>query len=252
MQTLNLHACGTKIHVRIDKAAQKVKTEISKFITAAPAFEYMLYYLQYGEIISCGDNMPSNNIKPGMIALFHHHIEDDPAKLLGLLDNGDELRWVETESKGMGWEICAVIDPANPTTVIPMDRFVFCIDYPAGELLPGEERVTYDHLSAQAGSGGVFNAKIVGKTQEGIYMAQNEAMIKSIEEQDIQMPYATCAKFVPENEKMIEAGNKIITECFNHYELELRENLFDPRSKKVKYNIVLREFVTGYYPNSQP
>lgn len=234
-----VNACGTKIHVRIDKAAQKKKKVLQHgnlVLQAAPAFEHMMYYLQYGEIISVGEKVTDNIIKPGRIALIHHSIEDEDERLIGQYPNGDDLRWLEWDLQ-TGWQICAVIDETGE--LLPLPNFVFCKDDDPNELKEGEER-----LNIEGKGGASLAVKITGRTAGGIYMATNEALDKRPENNnDIKAHYITTAVAINPEEKQITVGMKVITPAFNRYELD-----YDG----IRHAILLREFIFGCYKNSTP
>jgi hypothetical protein len=72
-----IKAGTTYIVVKIDKIAQKTKQEKVGNVFISPKFSYMLYNLQYGEIISIGTRAKKvfPEMEVGDDAIFHHTIE---------------------------------------------------------------------------------------------------------------------------------------------------------------------------------
>lgn len=124
MDKLNFEAYGKNIIVKIDRSAQKKKVFISKFIQVPPEYEYMLYNLQYGEIMSIGPETDREEIQVGRTALFHHRVESDADALLEEFENGDQLRWFPTHGANHSYQYYGTIDETGK--LHPAREYIFC------------------------------------------------------------------------------------------------------------------------------
>ncbi len=113
--------------VRIDKAAQKQKRNKIGSIIIPEAYQYMIYNLQYGEIMDIGSKALKYfpELEVGDTALVHHAIEDGGSHLLDILPNGDELRWVNgiNDMEVRNFQIFGIVKPNG--IVIPSPVFIF-------------------------------------------------------------------------------------------------------------------------------
>ena len=115
--------------VKIDKKKQSLKKEKIGNIFIPQAYTFMLYYLQYGEIINVGSHISKHyNIKPGDVALFHHTVEHNPMSLAYTDDSGDEYRAVNATphelDKTMSSQLYGIISKET-SEIIPFDTFLF-------------------------------------------------------------------------------------------------------------------------------
>lgn len=110
--------------VKIDKAAQKEKQEKINGIYIPPAYAYMKYNLQHGEIIQIGDKVkelfPYAEI--GDTAFFHHTIESNYNFLLDTLPNNDEYRAVNAYDST---DVLFAIGKKDTEELIPNPDWVF-------------------------------------------------------------------------------------------------------------------------------
>lgn len=111
-----LQAVGSKILVRIDKAAQKKNRFKGVIGLYMPDFNNNFsFFNQHGEVLSVGSEV-KEGVKEGYTAIFNQFIEGVESTLIKTLDNGDEIRVVETGTtvnfEIYGWitdrnELCA-------------------------------------------------------------------------------------------------------------------------------------------------
>lgn len=111
-----LRAVGSKILVLIDKTAQKKNRFKGVIGLYMPDFNNNFsFFNQHGEVISVGPEV-KEGVKEGYTAIFNQFIEGTESTLIKTLDNGDEIRVVETGTninfEIYGWvtdrnELCA-------------------------------------------------------------------------------------------------------------------------------------------------
>ncbi len=125
------------ILVNIDKELQRTKKErLPSGIYISPDYAFMMYNLQYGEILQIGKN--AQNIypeaEPGDVALFHHGVEDNDSNLL----YEEKQMFVKThgvtEFRVMNEHRCISSEGSQLYGVIK----------PNGELIPAAEYVFVD------------------------------------------------------------------------------------------------------------
>jgi hypothetical protein len=142
-----MKAVGRYLIIKIDRELQLSKNILSSSgLIAAPQFEYMQYNLQYGKIVSVGEKVTNPDIRVGRQAIIHHTIESDDKYLLEVFPNGDQLRWLDSESQTYNYKLYGVIDEED--NIIPLEQFVFC--YPeepeevyVEEFMFGTERLRF-------------------------------------------------------------------------------------------------------------
>lgn len=98
------------ILVQIDKKAQIERATKVGAIYINPD-DPMKYYLQYGEVKAIGSFALQEfpEMKVGDIALFHHSVEDGDDRLINVLEDGDEIRYLDGSNKDMNYEVYGVI-----------------------------------------------------------------------------------------------------------------------------------------------
>lgn len=218
-------AYGLNIIVKIDKAAQKKKAFISSTIQVPPEYEYMLYNLQYGEVVSVGSGINRPELRVGVKALFHHRIESEDKSLVHVYENGDQLRWVSTNAEASSYQYYGVIDEEG--NVIPSQEYIFCT--PAKD--PLDEYEDYDVRESDHGLSGLGVGMRMKVKKEGIlYLAKT--FHKEEEEEKVQLEMTVA--LVPDIEKVLTPGDKILIESFAAYPLHFLGH---------EYHIVLRQFI---------
>ena len=83
--TVNDVVSPFKIVVRIDMGAQKIKQSTTDAgLALSPIYQYMLYMLQYGEVMEIGQEAQKlyPELSVGDTAILHHSVEYDPHRLL--------------------------------------------------------------------------------------------------------------------------------------------------------------------------
>lgn len=82
---LNGKVSPYKIIVRIDISAQKIKKETTESgLLLSPLYQYMLYNLQYGEVMEIGSEAAEfyPEIEVGDTAILHHFVESDDFRVI--------------------------------------------------------------------------------------------------------------------------------------------------------------------------
>lgn len=226
--TPNFQAAGLNIIVKIDKAAQKKKAFISKFIQVPPQFEYMLYNLQYGEVVSIGPQVKRPELKLGVEAIFHHRIEAEDRCLIHEFENGDQLRWLPTHSEMNSHQYFGVID--HKGNILPAKEYV--LTKPYNEEEEGYEEFDAKNESDEAGGlvGIGFKAKV---KKTGLLFS---AKTFHAEEEQEKIFIQLTVTHTPPAEKWVQPGDRIQIEAWAQYPIDI---------KGEKYMLVLRQFIIG-------
>jgi hypothetical protein len=212
--TTPFQAVGRKILVKIDTHLRKKKTTLASGLIIPPAYEYMQYYLQLGEIVSIGDEIADPSIQLGRTAIFHHRIEDDAQNLIDVLEDRYEIRVVRVannfQSSSMFY---GVIDEQGQ--IIPHIRTIFCKPHVA---ITGEIEELFDDNT-------LTRVKFATEKVGSLYLAkvpQNEEDIKH---------YSCEVLHVNGRERKIEPGDRITFDAFAKYPLTIhgREYWLVPR-----------------------
>jgi hypothetical protein len=90
--------------VLIDKEAQTRKREYTRGgVMLHPDQIDMTRNLQYGKIIAYGEYFKRDfpQVQEGDTALFHHFVESNEDRLIEVLPNGDEIRWIRPIAEDM-------------------------------------------------------------------------------------------------------------------------------------------------------
>ncbi len=98
-----LKAVGSKILVIINKEVQKSNRFVGSLKLLSPDFNNTyLFNNQFGLIYSVGSNV-KESVDVGDIGLINHFVESMNYTLIEMLDNGDEIRVVETATSQREW-----------------------------------------------------------------------------------------------------------------------------------------------------
>lgn len=143
-----MQALANSFHivVKIEKALQLEKREKVNGIYIAPQYQYMLYNLQWGTIISIGERVHEDYpfIEEGDILLFHHTIEDDEWRLVDTDEELNEYRIVAGVKENFNYEIFGVVrQVANETLFIPDTQYIFV----SPKMKPLKKSITSDVIA---------------------------------------------------------------------------------------------------------
>lgn len=199
-------ATGLYITVYIDKELQRKKSVISESGLIAPTdYEYMLYNLQYGLILTVGRGVKDPIVQKGRNAIFHHLVEEDARYLLHTYENGDEIRVINLSTDTTSHKFFGVVDEDD--RIIPASPFVFCepdLDKPVDE--------DYEILQME----GLGDYRVAAKKEGMLYVPQNVPA-----DNKHKFNYRTRVLYTHPEETEFEAGEEILVEDFARYPINL-------------------------------
>jgi hypothetical protein len=219
---MRLQAVGNHIHVRIIKERQLKKKEINFGLIVPPQYEYMIYNLQYGEITSVGDGVRDPDIKVGRLAILHHTVEDRDQNLIHVEADRNEIRVVRVKKDMQSFQLFGVFDEAM--NIIPYDDFIFCLPEDKQE-----EELVSEVIQTEHGERIPFKGKKIGS----IYVPN----VPKAEEEELQIVTEVVA--VGKSESVILPGNRLLSDAYSKYPIDLFEKT---------YWIVQREYVLSIVP----
>lgn len=212
------HAVGNKVLVIIDKKLKNAKLTLQSGLHIPPQYEYMMYNLQYGRIVSVGEGVKDPDIKVGRIAILHHTVEANQPNLVEKKASGDELRVVRVKSDISSYQLFGVFGDKNE--VIPFGHFIFCDP-------PVKPEVKREHWK-DPNTGLTYTAKV--KKVGSLYIP----VIPKPEDEETQLTLVVQA--VSKEEELMKPGDTILADSYSKYPIDLYGRT---------YWIIQREYVTA-------
>jgi co-chaperonin GroES (HSP10) len=220
---MQLQAVGDKIHVRIDKSKQLRKKELNHGLIVPPAFEYMIYNLQYGQITSVGDGVKDPDVRVGRTAILHHTVEDRDQNLFHIEADRNELRIVRVTKDKQSFQLFGVLDEEG--NIIPYDDFIF---------VHPEDKQDDNLVNEEVQTEQYGRVNITGRQVGSLIIPKVPG---AHEEEDLHIVTEVIA--VGKSEEVIKPGDRLLSDAFSKYPIELMGRT---------YWILQREYVLSIVP----